>query len=164
MDTARDSAYLSHENPRVSTAPYLDDELFESYFDWQGHFTPDDELATTSDCSAQAIRGGSTSRSAHSGSIFQERTDDTRLLPEASPREFQAQDDEWTYPQTVPNKHVDQTSSLKRRRSGNTLERRRVIPDPSQTADVRKSMACLPCRVSKTRVRYNLKPYKRNQD
>ncbi|KAH7171070.1 hypothetical protein EDB81DRAFT_189221 [Dactylonectria macrodidyma] len=226
MDTVRDFAYVGHENPRVPTSPNLDDELFESCFDWQAYcdstrpsdivsspyygrtsprdlnkliteipsvidhlflerpdaeflrmttaFSPDDEQATPSDYSGQTppelIRGGSTSPSDYSGSIFLDGSEDARRLPEASLREVQAQDDEWTYPQTVPNKHAtrgypprlqvqddsyrrpfDQTSSLKRRRSGNTLERRRVISDPSQTADVRKSGACLPCRVSKTR-------------
>lgn len=133
MDTARDFAYSSHENPHVPTSPYLDDELFESHFDWQRY------------CA---------SSSAHSGSIFQERTDDTLLLPEASPREVQAQDDEWTYPQSVPNMHATRGYP----------SRRRIISDPSQTADVLKSSACLPCRVSKTRVRHDSKPHKRNQD
>ncbi|KAH6997914.1 hypothetical protein BKA56DRAFT_664561 [Ilyonectria sp. MPI-CAGE-AT-0026] len=226
MDITRDFAQIGHENPRVPTSPDLDDELFDSFFDWQGYcdstrpsdivsppyygrtstrdlnkliteipsvidhlslerleseflrmktsFSPDDEQATPSDYSGQTppelIQGGSTSPSDHSGSIFLERADESRRRPEASLREVQAQDDEWTYPQTVPHKHAtrgypprlqvqddssrrpfDLTSSLKRRRSGNTLERRRVVSDPDQTADVRKSGACLPCRVSKTR-------------
>ncbi|UKZ79596.1 hypothetical protein TrVFT333_007354 [Trichoderma virens FT-333] len=97
--------------------------------------------------------------------------DDGHYHPEASLREVQAQDDEWTYPQTDSSKGmvqgyphhlqglddrlrraVDQSSKLKRRRSGNDLEKRpRQLVDPGQTADVRKSGACLPCRVSKTR-------------
>ncbi|KAF7545139.1 hypothetical protein G7Z17_g9397 [Cylindrodendrum hubeiense] len=226
MDTARDFAQIGHENPRVPTSPDLDDELFDSFFDWQGYcdstrpsdiasppyygrtsprdlnkliteipsvidhlslerleseflrmktsFSPNNEQATPSDYSGQTppelIQGGSTSPSDYSGSIYLERADEARRRPEASLREVQAQDDEWTYPQTVPNKHAtrgypprlqvqedssrrpfEMTSSLKRRRSGNTLERRRVVSDPDRTADVRKSGACLPCRVSKTR-------------
>ncbi|KAL6818612.1 hypothetical protein GGI42DRAFT_359658 [Trichoderma sp. SZMC 28013] len=116
--------------------------------------------------------GGSTSPSDHSGhSPFLEPLDDGHYHPEASLREVQAQDDEWTYPQTDPSKGMvqgyphhlqglddrlrraaDQSSKLKRRRSGNDLEKRqRQLVDPGQTADVRKSGACLPCRVSKTR-------------
>ncbi|KAK7424883.1 hypothetical protein QQX98_000158 [Neonectria punicea] len=226
MDTARAFSQIGQENSRVPTSPDLDDELFDSFFDWQGYcestrpsdpvspyfdrtstrdldkliteipsvidylslerleseflrmktsYSPNDEVATTSDYSGQTppelIRGGSTSPSDHSGSVFLERADEARRRPEASLREVQAQDDEWTYPQTAPNKHAprgypprlqvqddssrrpfDQGSGLKRRRSGNTLERRqRVVSDPDQTADVRKSGACLPCRVTKTR-------------
>jgi hypothetical protein len=43
---------------------------------------------------------------------------------------------------------------LKRRRSDQAPEKRpRQLARPEQVADVRKSGACLPCRVSKTRVR-----------
>ncbi|KAK7420471.1 hypothetical protein QQZ08_010387 [Neonectria magnoliae] len=215
MDTARAFSQIGQENSRVPTSPDLDDELFDSFFDWQGYcestrpsdpvspyfgrtstrdldkliteipsvidylslerleseflrmktsYSPNDEVATTSDYSGQTppelIRGGSTSPSDHSGSVFLERADEARRRPEASLREVQAQDDEWTYPQTAPNKHAprgypprlqvqddssrrpfDQGSGLKRRRSGNTVERRqRVVSDPDQTADVRKNV------------------------
>lgn len=47
-----------------------------------------------------------------------------------------------------------QSAGQKRRRSGADPEKRqRQLVDPVQTADVRKSGACLPCRVTKTRVR-----------
>ncbi|RFU73489.1 hypothetical protein TARUN_8774 [Trichoderma arundinaceum] len=144
------------------------------YFDMPS-YSSDDGL--TSDYSSgqtppDLVQGGSTSPSDHSGSPpFLEPLDDGHYHPEASLREVQAQDDEWTYPQTDPSKGmvpgyphhlqglddrlrrpVDPSSKLKRRRSGNDLEKRqRQLVDPGQTADVRKSGACLPCRVSKTR-------------
>jgi hypothetical protein len=152
-------------------------ESERDFFDMPS-YSSDDGL--TSDYSAgqtppELVQGGSSSPSDHSGaSPFLEPLDDGHYHPEASLREVQAQDDEWTYPQTDPSKGMvqgyphhlqvqlddrlrraaDQSSKLKRRRSGNDLEKRqRQLVDPSQTADVRKSGACLPCRVSKTRVR-----------
>ncbi|KAL6886539.1 hypothetical protein HDV57DRAFT_392431 [Trichoderma longibrachiatum] len=151
----------------------LDSE--RDFFDMPS-YSSDDGL--TSDYSAgqtppELVQGGSSSPSDHSGaSPFLEPLDDGHYHPEASLREVQAQDDEWTYPQTDPSKGMvqgyphhlqvqlderlrraaEQSSKLKRRRSGNDLEKRqRQLVDPGQTADVRKSGACLPCRVSKTR-------------
>ena len=228
MDTARDLYQIGQKGLRVPTSPELDDELFHSFFDWQGycdHTQPadiaspypsrsiprdlpkliteipsfisdysleslgndfirmstsysNDEAYTTSDYSGhtppELVRGGSTSPSDHSGSIYLERVDG----PEVSLQEVQAQDDEWTYPQTLPSKHAprgypprlqvqedlsrrEYAAGLKRRRSGNGLDKRqRQLSDRMQTADVRKSGACLPCRVSKTRVRQiGLSPY-----
>ncbi|KAM5369891.1 hypothetical protein ACJZ2D_008792 [Fusarium nematophilum] len=138
--------------------------------------SPDDEGIITSESMGQSppelIRGGSTSPSDHSGSVFLDGVEDVRRRPEVSLRDVQAQDDEWTYPQAIPSKHAPrgypphvqvheassrrpahhQTSGVKRQRSGNNMERRsRQLSDPDRTADVRKSGACLPCRISKTR-------------
>lgn len=147
------------------------------YFDMPPSYSSDDGL--TSEYSPgqtppELVQGGSSSPSDHSGSPpFLEPLDDGHYHQEASLREIQAQDDEWTYPQTDPSKGmvqgyphhiqvlddrhrrpVDPSAKLKRRRSGNDLEKRqRQLADPGQTADVRKSGACLPCRMSKTRVR-----------
>ncbi|KAL7925117.1 hypothetical protein ACQKWADRAFT_285099 [Trichoderma austrokoningii] len=164
------------------------------YFDMPPSYSSDDGL--TSEYSPgqtppELVQGGSSSsspsddHSAGSSPPFLEPLDDGRYLhhhrhhhhQEASLREIQAQDDEWTYPQTVdPSKGMVQggyphhiqvlddrqhkrsppvdasAAKLKRRRSGNDLDKRqRQLADPGQTADVRKSGACLPCRMSKTR-------------
>ncbi|KAK1241473.1 hypothetical protein MKX08_001447 [Trichoderma sp. CBMAI-0020] len=145
------------------------------YFDMPPSYSSDDGL--TSEYSPgqtppELVQGGSSSPSDHSGSPpFLEPLDDGHYHQEASLREIQAQDDEWTYPQTDPSKGmvqgyphhiqvlddrhrrpVDPSAKLKRRRSGNDLDKRqRQLADPGQTADVRKSGACLPCRMSKTR-------------
>lgn len=136
------------------------------------------EAVTGSDYSGQTppelVQGGSTSPSDHSGSLLSEESEENQQRPDVSLREAQAQDDEWTYPQTESSKaaprgyppriHVqgdkhgsqatNQSAGQKRRRSGNDAEKRqRQLADPVQTADVRKSGACLPCRVTKTRVR-----------
>lgn len=140
-----------------------------------------DEPAAGSDYSGQAtpelVQGGSTSPSDHSGSLLLDQPEDSHHRPHVTLREAQAHDDEWTYPQTEltiktaprrypPHIHVhgDRPGTLagaqgvagqKRRRSGSDAEKRqRQLVDPVQTADVRKSGACLPCRVTKTRVRY----------
>ncbi|KAH6898702.1 hypothetical protein B0T10DRAFT_117042 [Thelonectria olida] len=222
MDTVRPYPQIGQENPLVPTSPELEDELFNSFFDWQGYcdstqpdivpsylnyppssgdldkliteipavidhfslerlqseflrmktsFSPDPEGATTSSGQTppELIQGGSTSPSDHSGSVY--FGDESLRRPDFSLEEVQAQDDEWTYPQTAPNKHssrgypsrlkvpsdsnqgqLDKSSGLKRRHSGHSSERRhRHLVDPDQTADVRKSGACLPCRVTKTR-------------
>lgn len=145
--------------------------------------SPDDGGITTPESMGQTppelVRGGSTSPSSHSGSVFLGGVEDVRRRPRASLREVQAQDDKWTYPQAVPSKHAPRgygyppqiqvhesssrrsshtkayspssTSGVKRQRS--VEKRSRQLSDPDQTADVRKSGACLPCRISKTRVR-----------
>ncbi|KAF5593720.1 hypothetical protein FPCIR_5151 [Fusarium pseudocircinatum] len=149
--------------------------------------SPDDGGITTSESMGQTppelVRGGSTSPSSHSGSVFFDGVDDVRRRPRVSLQEVQAQDDKWTYPQAVPSKHAprgygyphqiqvhesssrrsshtktysyspssNSTSGVKRQRS--VEKRSRQLSDPDQTADVRKSGACLPCRISKTRVR-----------
>ncbi|KAI5466350.1 hypothetical protein BGZ63DRAFT_420842 [Mariannaea sp. PMI_226] len=225
MDATRAYPQIGRENPLVPTSPELDDELFNSYFDWQGYcdstrpeiaspyhlnyqtspwdldkliteipsvidhisldklqseflrmktsFSPDPEATTTSDYSGQTppelTQGGSTSPSDHSGSVYFEGTDDANRRPDFSLQEVQAQDDEWTYPQTAPDKEsrgypsllpfpeqLEKGSGIKRRHSGHASEKRhRHLADPDQTADVRKSGACLPCRVTKTRCHDN---------
>lgn len=117
---------------------------------------------------------GSTSPSEHSGSSSSvlDAAHDAHYARIAL-SEAKSHDDEWTYPQGEPSpkqlpvgypSHVrlhDASSpeaaaivaSLKRRRSSNEVEKRhRQLQDPMQTADVRKTGACVPCRVSKIRV------------
>lgn len=145
--------------------------------------SPDDGGITTSESMGQTppelVRGGSTSPSSHSGSVYFDGVEDVRRRPRHSLREVQAQDDKWTYPQAVPSKYAPRaygyppqiqvhesssrrsshsktyspssSSGVKRQRSVD--KRSRHLSDPDQTADVRKSGACLPCRISKTRVR-----------
>ena len=117
---------------------------------------------------------GSTSPSEHSGSsssVFDAAHDAHYARIALS--EAKSHDDEWTYPQgeLSPKQlpvgypsHVRShdarspeaaaaVASLKRRRSSNEVEKRhRQLQDPMQTADVRKTGACVPCRVSKIRV------------
>ncbi|UNI14947.1 hypothetical protein JDV02_001524 [Purpureocillium takamizusanense] len=138
---------------------------------------PYDDPVHGSDYSGQTppdlVQGGSTSPSDHSGSLPSDRSDDGHHRPRVSLREAQAHDDEWTYPQTEssvkpvprgypPRIHVhgdqpraqyaSQSAGQKRRRSAaDSDKRQRQLADPVQTADVRKSGACLPCRVTKTR-------------
>lgn len=121
---------------------------------------------------------GSTSPSDHSGPALLEQSEepyrrlDTGFGNGTSLNDVRAHDDKWTYPQAdVSNhparvyspqlrvsedgatRHVDQGLSLKRGPSGRIPGKRpRQLENPEQTADVRKSGACLPCRVSKTRV------------
>ena len=128
----------------------------------------------------ELIRGGSTSPSDHSGSSFVDQPDSPRH-GDFTLREAQEGDDEWTFPRPQNRlhspkhskshhhqAHAEQLQSFsgqlnrpskestghKRRRSGEDLDKRhRHLIDPTQTADVRRSGACLPCRVSKTKVR-----------
>jgi len=146
-------------------------------------FPSDDDTATTSDYSGHSppglIReGGSTSPSDHSGSVFLDHFEERAIPVEIALHQVQEQqDDEWTFPsQTVVDpakaahqgypphivfqeEYVDlqaaQSAGTKRRRSIKDIEKRpRQLVDPLQTADVRKSGACVPCRVTKTRVRH----------
>ncbi|KAF7562176.1 hypothetical protein G7046_g1963 [Stylonectria norvegica] len=172
----RDLSKLITEIPSVIDNLSLE-RLENEFLRMKTSYSPDDEGATTSDFSGQTppelVRGGSTSPSDHSGSVILERAEEARRRPDVSLREVQAQDDEWTYPQTDRNKHaprgypprlqvqedgtrrhLEHGAGLKRRWSGNnsSLDKRpRQLSDPNQTADVRKNGACLPCRVSKTR-------------
>jgi hypothetical protein len=52
----------------------------------------------------------------------------------------------------------ESSGAVKRRRSDDKDKKTRQLHDRGQTADVRKSGACLPCRVSKTRVRHVVPP------
>lgn len=174
---SRGLANIIDEIPEVIDTLSLD-KLRSELFRMRASFQPDDGAASMSDYSGQTppdlVQGGSTSPSDHSGSVGLVHSDEIHHQhPDVTLREVQAQDDEWTYPQTIPSKaplrhyppHLqvpedqarhpaEHSSSLKRRRSGNLQDkRRRQLADPVQTADVRKTGACLPCRVSKTRVR-----------
>ncbi|KAJ4216204.1 hypothetical protein NW759_009455 [Fusarium solani] len=166
--------------------PFLDhlslDRDGSGYLTMTPGLSPDHGERTSSESMGQTppelIRGGSTSPSDHSGSVFLDAADEGpyRRRPQVSLEEFQAQDDKWTYPQAIPSKHTPRgyppriqvresssrrgsppqtqtTSGIKRQRSGSSSldKRSRHLSDPDQTADVRKSGACLPCRISKTR-------------
>lgn len=118
----------------------------------------------------ELVTGGN-SPSEHSSAVSIDRFEEARRYHAISLKDFQAQDDEWTYPQddltrVLPQEypshlHVehhrhrasDSSAGVKRRHSGKGSEKRhRHLSDPNQTADVRKNGACLPCRVLKTRV------------
>ncbi|KAF5017955.1 hypothetical protein F66182_10084 [Fusarium sp. NRRL 66182] len=166
--------------------PFLDhlslDRDEAGYLRMTPGLSPDDGGITTSESMGQTppelVRGGSTSPSSYSGSVFPDGVDDIRRRPRVSLQEVQAQDDKWTYPQAMPSKRAPRgygyppqiqvhesssrrsshaktsspsssTTGIKRRRS--VEKRSRQLSDPDQTADVRKSGACLPCRISKTR-------------
>ncbi|KAG6038371.1 hypothetical protein E4U41_004237 [Claviceps citrina] len=138
----------------------------------------DDDAATASDYSGHSPPdliqgGGSTSPSDHSGSVFLDHSEERTFLANVTLQQVQAQVDEWTYSQTavdpakaahtghpapilIQGEYADlqatQSAGTKRRRSINESDKRpRQLVDPMQTADVRKSGACVPCRVTKTR-------------
>ncbi|KAG5926819.1 hypothetical protein E4U42_002925 [Claviceps africana] len=146
-------------------------------------FPLDDDTATTSDYLGHSPpglidEGGNTPPSDHSGSIFLDHAEERTIPDNVALHQVQEhQDEEWTYPQTVadPAKappqayaphivvreayadlHAAQSAGTKRRRSNKDIDKRpRQLVDPLQTADVRKSGACVPCRVTKTRVRHH---------
>ncbi|OAQ81894.1 hypothetical protein PCL_07144 [Purpureocillium lilacinum] len=129
-------------------APYDDVAVHGS--DYSGHTPP------------ELVQGGSTSPSDHSGSLPSDRSDDGHHRPRVTLREAQAQDDEWTYPQTessvksVPRgyparihvrgdqpraQYASQSAGQKRRRpAADSDKRQRQLADPVQTADVRKNV------------------------
>ncbi len=151
--------------------------LESDFFNMTSQFHSDDDGTSPSGYTStrsppELVPAGSTSPSEHSGSSTldpAEHNDYSRVAL----GEVRAQDDEWTYPQKqqpspksaavsyprhipVQDAHSPEYSpaNLKRRRSSNEVEKRhRHLADPLQTADVRKSGACVPCRVSKIRVR-----------
>lgn len=232
MDPTRDLSQLGQENPRAPSSSDLDDDWFQTYFDWKAYtqdtqpqsrvhphdssshratpqnldkliteippllsaieshkffrmgtsFGSDDGIVTSSDYSGHpsppdlVLGEGSTSPSDHSGPIVPDRVEEPIQRPGISLIDVRAHDDKWTYPQSHlakgaakvyspklhvvphgPTEPVDQaiaSAGTKRRRSEKVPEKRvRQLADREQTADVRKSGACLPCRVSKTRVR-----------
>lgn len=226
MDPTRNLSQIGQENPRVPSSSDLEDELFQTFFDWKAYIQDTEPLDVPSHLRPspqhlnkliteipplidsleshsffrmrtsfgsddpseysghpsppELVQGeGSTSPSDHSGPILPDRLEESQQRPDVSLGDFRAHDDKWTYPQTDPSKgsrrayspklqvqndgstrQVDQGFSLKRRRSERFPEKRaRQLTDPEQTADVRKSGACLPCRVSKTRVRHRLAFY-----
>jgi hypothetical protein len=156
------------------------DGVEDGYMRMTPGLSPDDGGITTSESMGQTppalVRGGSTSPSSPSSSVYLDGVEDVRRRPRDSLREVRAQDDEWTIPQSKyasreygypPRIQVRESSSrrsshskthsppstsgVKRQRS--VEKRSRHLSDPDQTADVRKSGACVPCRLSKTRVR-----------
>lgn len=132
---------------------------------------------TTPHSPPELVTTGSASPSEHSGSSSSvvDATHDAHYARIAL-SEAKSRDDEWTYPQGERSpkplpvgypSHVqlhdarspEAVANLKRRRSSNEVEKRhRQLADPMQTADVRKSGACVPCRVSKIRVSHWLLP------
>lgn len=117
---------------------------------------------------------GSTSSSDHSSPVLPEPPEEPCLGPHISLKDVRGHDDHWTYPQTNASKGtqpgyapelrvpVDGVTGYLTRGSNsnpnpNLTPRRekrpRQLQSPDLTADVRKSGACLPCRLSKTRVR-----------
>jgi hypothetical protein len=154
------------------------DGVEDGYMRMTPGLSPDDGGITTSESMGQTppalVRGGSTSPSSPSGSVYLDGVEDVRRRPRHSLREVQAQDDKWTIPQSkyasreygYPSQiqvresssrrsshskthSPPSTSGVKRQRS--VEKRSRHLSDPDQTADVRKSGACVPCRLSKTR-------------
>ncbi|KAG6005412.1 hypothetical protein E4U21_000192 [Claviceps maximensis] len=157
--------------------------LHSDFGKMSSRYPSDDDTATISDYSGHSppelIReGGSTSPSDHSGSVFLDHSEERTISVDIALHEAQEQHDNgWTYsPQTIidtakvthddypphlviQEEYVDlveaQSAGTKRRRSIKDIEKRpRQLFDPLQTADVRKSGACVPCRVTKTRVRH----------
>jgi hypothetical protein len=166
----------------ITGIPDILDELESFKFFRMGAPFGSDDGVVHSDYSGQpstpdlVLGEGSTSPSDHSGPTFPDRIEDPVPRSGASLIDVKAQDDKWTYPNTElskaarrayppklhvvpdgPTKSTEQTAAsagTKRRRSEKVPEKRaRQLADREQTADVRKSGACLPCRVSKTRVR-----------
>lgn len=163
--------------------PLLDALESHKFFKMGKSFGSDDGVVTSSDYSGhpsppELILGeGSTSPSDHSGPIIPDRTEDHFQFSGSTLTDVRAHDDKWTYPQrdfskgaprvyppslhvaprgpTKPADQVTASAGTKRRRAEKVPEKRvRQLADREQTADVRKSGACLPCRVSKTRVRH----------
>ncbi len=116
--------------------------------------------------------GGSTSPSDHSGPLLPDQHEDQYLAPSVSLKDFRAHDDQWTLPGASPPKsarsgyspqllmhnhglprYSDQGPSHATPTLGRSHgKRQRQLENPDQTADVRKSGACMPCRLTKTRV------------
>ena len=157
-----------------------------------GHDSPTAISEYTSGNSPPELEQGGSSPSDHSGSVFLDHAEELaqqhlhHRFPDVVLRDAQSQDDEWTYPQTdlakshkhgyPPQLHVRadpraavaahdaRKSGTKRRHQGKEVDRRvRQLADPHQTADVRKSGACLPCRVTKTRVSKTRSCYMRRE-
>ena len=150
--------------------------LINQFVRMKTSFGSDDGAASSSEYSSHAsppelVQGeGSTSPSDHSGPVLPEHPEEPHPRPHISLNDVRAQDDHWTYPQTDLSKgsgsgHVSQLrvqgdgvtryAHLPPAPAGRTHgnKRPRQLENPDQTADVRKSGACLPCRLSKTRVR-----------
>lgn len=136
------------------------------------------ETATSSEYSSHpsppelVLGEGSTSPSDHSGPALPEQPEDRHQPLHISLKDVREQDDDWTYPQADPSKgsqpgyvprlrvpadtvapHGPQRPNSKVVPAGRSNgKRQRQLENPEQTADVRKSGACLPCRLSRTRV------------
>ncbi|KFH41901.1 hypothetical protein ACRE_073600 [Hapsidospora chrysogenum ATCC 11550] len=135
------------------------------------------ETATSSEYSSHpsppelVLGEGSTSPSDHSGPALPEQPEDRHQPLHISLKDVREQDDDWTYPQADPSKgsqpgyvprlrvpadavapHGPQRPNSKVVPAGRSNgKRQRQLENPEQTADVRKSGACLPCRLSRTR-------------
>ncbi|KAG9249526.1 uncharacterized protein F5Z01DRAFT_631548 [Emericellopsis atlantica] len=133
---------------------------------YSGHSSPPD-----------LIQGGSTSPSEHSDHELPEYHDRPSRHASRSPKGYRAHHDEhWAYPVHGSHKPsrrelvhhkvrgpipggatgpIDQGPGPKLPSGRTPAKRPRQLENPDQTADVRKSGACLPCRVSKTRCHEN---------
>lgn len=165
--------------------PLIDSLGSHRFFTMGNSFGSDDEAASSSSpgysghpSPPELVQGeGSTSPSDHSGPVLPEQALGVYDTPTASLAEIRNHDDQWTYPQTYssssgsssPTQHrishhdADPKPPLvhvpgpgaTRPAVTTTSTRKRQLENPDQTADVRKSGACLPCRITKTRVRHN---------
>lgn len=162
--------------------PLIDTLESHRFFRMKTSFGSDDGSGTSPGYSGHPSppelvqEGGSTSPSDHSGPTIPEQPDEPYQRSDISIGDIRTHDDKWTYPQTVSSKgsrghYAPQVRVLSHGGSSpigqapnlqtsgrHTGKRQRQLENPDQTADVRKSGACLPCRVSKTRVRTNAIP------
>lgn len=147
----------THRFFRMKTSFGSDDGASPSY---SGHPSP-----------PELVQGeGSTSPSDHSGPTIPDQPDEPYQRSDISLRDIRTHDDKWTYPQTASSKgsgshHTPHVRVLSHgatspvgsahylKTSSGKNKRQRQLENPDQTADVRKSGACLPCRLTKTRVR-----------
>lgn len=162
--------------------PLIDSYQTHNSFNMGSPIGSDSEAFTTPGYSShpsppELVEGeGSTSPSDHSDPWNELRDDASlRRQPSISLEDFREHDDQWTYPQAEPVKAIAQNypvegqvrteraaghrapyqvaeSGLKKRRRSPD-KRQRQLSNPLQTAEVRRSGACVPCRLSKIRVR-----------
>ncbi|KAF4123408.1 hypothetical protein GMORB2_6109 [Geosmithia morbida] len=164
--------------------PLIDSIESHPFLSMGNSFGSDDEATASPGYSShpsppELVQGeGSTSPSEHSGPTFPEQPESYKPHA-ASLQEIRNHDDQWTYPQAyssdspastqhriihhdvaaVPSQAANRgpqpggPAAIGSQVAGN--KRPRQLENPDQTADVRKSGACLPCRISKTRCHEN---------
>ena len=179
---------LPRSSPRSSPGPLMNDFITDFppvVNDRRGNFDPygmasssygPDGLSSGSDYAAtpELVTGGSSPSSATSVDQYDQYG---QYLPTGSQDFRSASHDKWSHlpedpravyhdyhsPQQDDHHHyhrrASESASLKRRHSGHGSDKRsRHLADRDKTADVRKSGACLPCRVLKTSVRHVVLP------
>ncbi|RSL89985.1 hypothetical protein CDV31_015772 [Fusarium ambrosium] len=136
--------------------PFLDhlslDRDGSGYLTMTPGLSPDHGERTSSESFGQTppelIRGGSTSPSDHSGSVFLDAADEGpyRRRPQVSLEEFQAQDDKWTYPQpqAIPSKHTPPGLPTSHPDCGVCPHCRKAFPDHSHLVCTRRTPAVAP--------------------